>query len=109
LIAGPTKLIDDLNRKLGAIVVNGEGIFESCDVISKLPDVQFVINGNTFVLKGSDYVLKVTSEGVTECLSGFIGFDIGYPLFILGDVFIATYTTEFDYGNLRLGWAKSVQ
>jgi len=110
LIAGPSSVIDDLNRKLGAIVENGEGIFTSCDVIAKLPNVQFVINGYTYTLTPSDYVLKVTSLGETECLSGFAGFDFpGEPLYILGDVFIATYTSVFDFGNNRVGWAKSIQ
>jgi len=110
LIAGPMALIDALNRKLGAIVENGEGIFPDCNVISSLPNLAFVINGHSFELTPSDYVLKVTSLGRTECLSGFAGFDFpGEQLFILGDVFIATYTSIFDFGNLRVGWAKSVQ
>jgi len=110
LIAGPLELIDALNKKLGAVVEKGEGIFTSCDVIDKLPDVAFVINGTKFVLTPTDYVLKVTSLGRTECLSGFAGFDFpGEQLFILGDVFIATYTSVFDFANSRVGWAKSVQ
>jgi cathepsin D len=112
LIVGPSEKVNDLNKKLGATVVNGEGIFPDCSVIDKLPDVTFVINGASFTLTPQDYVLQVTSEGQTECLSGFDGMDlppgIG-PQYILGDVFIATYTAVFDYGNTRVGWAKSVQ
>jgi len=77
---------------------------------SSLPDIQFVINGNTFTLTPHDYVLAITSDGTTECLSGFMGIDIpGEVLYILGDVFIATYYTVFDFDNLQVGWAKSVQ
>jgi cathepsin D len=109
LIAGPSTFMDALNKKLGAIVENGEGILD-CSKVDNLPNVAFTINGNTFELTPNDYVLKVTSEGETECLSGFGGFDFpGTPLFILGDVFIATYTSVFDFGNARVGWAKSVQ
>jgi cathepsin D len=112
LIAGPTEYIDALNQKLGAVVVNGEGIFTSCDVINSLPNIQMVINGVIYNLPPRDYVLQVTSLGRTECISGFMGIDIPSPpgpLWILGDVFISTYYTVFDFGNQRLGFATAVQ
>jgi len=110
LIVGPTLHIDALNIKLGAKVVNGEGIFENCDVVSKLPDIQVVINGVSLTLTPQDYVLQVTSAGQTECLSGFVGLDLPIGAgYILGDVFIAAYYTVFDYGNTQVGFAASVQ
>jgi len=110
LIVGPSDKINALNKKLGAITIGGEAIF-ICTEIGKLPNVTVVISGNNFVLTPKDYVIQVTSEGQTECLSGFAGVDFAGlgPLYILGDVFIATYTTLFDYGNSQLGFAKSVQ
>jgi cathepsin D len=110
LIVGPSATINALNKKLGAINLGGEAIF-ICSQIPKLPNVTIVISGNSFVLTPQDYVVQVTSEGETECLSGFAGIDFAGlgPLYILGDVFIATYTTLFDYGNSQLGFAKSVQ
>jgi cathepsin D len=111
LIVGPSAQIKALNKKLGAITLpTGESIF-ICSEISKLPNVTIVISGNQFVLTPNDYVLQVSSGGETECLSGFDGVDFAGlgPLYILGDVFIATYTTLFDYGNSQLGFAKSIQ
>jgi len=112
LIAGPTEAVSALNAKLGAVTVNGEGIFTSCDVINTLPNIQIVINQITYTLTPKDYVLQVTADGKTECLSGFMGIDIPTPpgpLWILGDVFISTYYTVFDFGGNRLGFAQAVQ
>jgi len=107
LIIGPATEINSLNKKLGAIVTNGEGIFPSCSVIPKLPDISITINGVSFVLKPQEYVLEVQGQ----CLSGFAGLDLGDlgAFYILGDVFISTYYTLFDFGAQRVGFARAVQ
>jgi len=98
LIAGPVAEINAINTKLGALPINGEGVFPSCDVISTLPNITITLNGVKFNLTPTDYVLQITALGETECISGFLGIDIPPPtgpLWILGDVFISTFYTVF--------------
>ena len=106
LIVGPSGEIDQLNRQLGATpVISGEYTFD-CSKIDNLPSITFNLGGKDFVLTKDDYVLKVQGE----CISGFMGLDLtGTGIqYILGDVFIGKYYTEFDYGNKRVGFAKAV-
>lgn len=52
-------------------------------------------------------LLKQEAEGQTFCLLGFDSLDQGEPLWILGDVFIGFYYTEFDVGQGRVGFAPA--
>lgn len=110
LLAGPKDEIAKLNAKIGAFpIVNGEYMIP-CNATDNLPDVNFIIAGKSFTLTGKDYVLRISQFGQTTCLSGFVGMDIpapAGPLWILGDVFIGGFYTEFDVENLRIGFAQS--
>jgi len=110
LIAGPSEDVASINSALGAIpLIKGEYAFD-CAKVASLPPVNFTIGGQQFQLTSDQYVLRVKQFFKEVCLSGFIGMDIpapAGPLWILGDVFIGPFYTEFDYGQKRIGFAKS--
>ena len=108
---GTDKEVLDLIEKACVLLPspNGESTVD-CSLVPKLPNVNIVIQGTNFVLTPQDYILNMTTSGESICLSGFIGIDIPAPygpLWILGDVFMGAYYTQFDYGNNRVGFAKA--
>ena len=114
LLAGPTEEINQIQQLIGAkALVAGEYTVD-CSTIPTLPNAEITLNGQVFVLTANEYILKVTSDGDTICLSGFSGLDVPAPmgpLWILGDVFIGTFYTVFDAtpGAERVGFATAVQ
>jgi cathepsin D len=112
LIAGPADQMKALNLKLGAITItNGEALL-SCKELPLMPTVTITLNGVAFPLTPQQYVIQNSAGNSTECISGFLGIDIPAPvgpLWILGDVFISSYYTIFDYGNKQVGFATAVQ
>jgi hypothetical protein len=79
------------------------------DCSADAPNIDFVIDGNTYSLTKEDYSLD---QGSGECLFAFMGQDIPAPvgpLIIMGDVFMRAHYCKFDVGQRRVGFAQIVK
>ncbi|XP_037923712.1 lysosomal aspartic protease-like [Hermetia illucens] len=99
-IVGPADQIESIYEIIG---YTG---YIDCSEIDSLKPISFKIGRRLFTLEAKDYVLN---DGNNNCALGLDVFSSweGGPEWILGDVFIGKYYTEFDMKNKRVGFATA--
>merc|ERR1712002_62514 len=110
LIAGPKDEVKSIMQDLGAFpIIAGEWII-NCNKVPDMPVVTFTLGGVDFDIQGSELVIENVDPdtGSKICIVGILGLNLPFEAWILGDPFIARYYSEFDVGNKRMGFAKSV-
>lgn len=109
--ATETQILKDLDQLCNYLPSPmGESVID-CNLIPTLPYLTFSIGGQTLAMSPEQYIVKITQDGQSQCLSGFIGIDLPPQLnvqWILGDPIIRAFYTVFDYGNKRVGFAHAV-
>jgi hypothetical protein len=107
LLTGPSSDVQAIAESIGAKELHGTGEYlVDCDV-TKLPNLDFTLNGKVYTLEPADYLIP---DG-DVCLFAMMGLDIprpNGPLWILGDIFMRKYYTVFDVANKQVGFANAV-
>lgn len=108
-IGGHPVDVDRINRRIGAVPMeDGNYILNICD-LGIMPDLVFTIGGTDFYLRPEEYIAENKISGnVFTCYSRLRALDSEqYPFWILGESFLKHHYVVFDYGEKRIGLAKS--
>lgn len=114
MIYGPPDEIRLINGALGETGAAYGLVSVNCDTIDSLPSVTFHINETPFILLAADYILRIGSGRSAVCVSSFAIIDRVFlagenlPHWILGDMFLSKYYSEYDMEKHRIGFALAV-
>ncbi|PIC22608.1 hypothetical protein B9Z55_016598 [Caenorhabditis nigoni] len=106
-LGGPSVVIDEMAKQAGATYdILGEAYIIDCDATPGPLGV--TIGGHDYQIQHYNYIADV---GDGTCVLTLFPMDFGGfgPTWILGDPFIRQYCNIYDLGNLRMGFAPSLQ
>ncbi|GBE80703.1 Aspartic protease [Sparassis crispa] len=73
-------------------------------------DISLSFSGNSFSVNMLDFNLGRTTAGSPDCVGGILALGSDFPsdLAIVGDEFLKSWYSVFDYAGLRVGFAPSI-
>ena len=98
VIVGPEDLINNITAMYPHKI--------ACEDVDSYQNLTFVIGGIRYDIPPGMYIV----ENFGHCILGLVGAVFNEELqntIVLGDVFMRSYYTHFDYGNKRLGFAEA--
>ncbi|KAH0838841.1 Asp-domain-containing protein [Lanmaoa asiatica] len=107
LIVGTPSQVSTLYSALGGTAASssyGQGYYTfPCD---SFPNISLTFGGTSFPIPASALNLGPVSSGSSDCVSGLVGMDVASAFWIVGDVFLESVYTVFDFGNSQVGFAQ---
>ncbi|KAH8377087.1 hypothetical protein KR093_003398 [Drosophila rubida] len=104
LLACPGSAYSTLNQLIGGQLIDGD-YYVDCATVDSLPALSFNLGGTIFELPAAAYISVFSENDATYCMSSFTYIDSDF--WILGDVFIGQYYTQFDFAQNRVGFAPA--
>ncbi|KAG2188873.1 hypothetical protein INT44_004013 [Umbelopsis vinacea] len=105
LIVAPATISKHLHASIeGAVFSSIYGWRLPCTAINSTEAFEFELGGNQFAVPVADIVREASADA-RLCFSGLV--ESSLPFTILGDVFLKSWYTVFDFGNASIGFAPS--
>ncbi|KAH1171983.1 hypothetical protein KIL84_007601 [Mauremys mutica] len=105
LLTVPQQLMSTFLQDVGAQENEYGEYVVDCSSVQSLPTISFTINGVSFPLPPSAYILSNNGYCSVGVEPTYLPSQNGQPLWILGDVFLRQYYSVYDMGNNRIGFA----
>ncbi|CAI5777608.1 gastricsingastricsin-like [Podarcis lilfordi] len=107
LLTVPQQYIASFAQAVGAQQNQYGEYAVACSNVQNLPTISFNINGVSFPLPPSAYILNNNGYCTVGIEPTYLPSQNGQPLWILGDVFLRKYYSVYDMGNNRIGFAAA--
>ncbi|XP_023147971.2 gastricsin-like [Amphiprion ocellaris] len=111
-LTAPQQYLGDILQAIGAQENQYGEYMVDCSQINNMPTFSFVINGVSFPLPPSAYIIQQNQNGYQYCSVGitptYLPSSNGQPMWIFGDVFLREYYSVYDRANNQLGFAMAV-